>query len=347
MGAVAMHEKRSFSLRAALRRCLTENARRGKRQARRRAHTAARRDHPRDSIGIIVQACKNHDDKLLKAIYRIQTGLTLGKIMASELGNSNSGTRRSRRNIMKMGAILTFAALNSVSKTDPASANCGNDKPVGKGCDAPANCFLKGTTIRTVSGDRKIEDLAIGDSLPTMFGGVRPVQWIGRYRYTKSDPSKPWAESVLPVRIARSALGPNVPTADLYVTALHCVLFDGVLVPAEKLINGTTITRFEHKGDKIEFFHIKLENHEVIYAEGAPVETLLNVTESAVNFVEYSRLYGMPPSEETPCVPVVPIDCGRVELMSRARSALSPWIDFRNQADVVRDRLEEGAYSLV
>ncbi len=29
--------------------------------------------------------------------------------------------------------------------------------------------------------------------------------------------------------------------------------------------------------------------------------------------------------------------------MSRFRSALSPWIDFRNEADVARDRLEEGA----
>ena len=81
------------------------------------------------------------------------------------------------------------------------------------------NCFLKGTKIRTAEGERKIEDLAIGDLLPTMFGGLRPVQWIGRYPVKKSDPSKPWAESALPVRIARSALAPNVPHADLYVTA--------------------------------------------------------------------------------------------------------------------------------
>jgi hypothetical protein len=28
-------------------------------------------------------------------------------------------------------------------------------------------------------------------------------------------------------------------------------------------------------------------------------------------------------------------------LKSRLRSALSPWTDFRNQADVIRDRMEE------
>ena len=262
---------------------------------------------------------------------------------------TSEATHRTRRNTVKMGAILAFAALGSVSKTGPASANCGNDKPVGNGCDKGnvTNCFLKGTTIKTVSGGRKIEDLVVGDVLPTMFGGLRPVQWIGRYGYKKSDASKPWAENARPVRIARSALAPNVPHADLYVTGAHSLLIDGVLAPAELLINGSTITRYEPEGDELEFFHVKLESHDVIYAEGAPAETLLNVGESFVNFAEYFRLYGMPPREETPCTPVIPVHGGRVELMSRARSALSPWIDIRHRADVVRDRLEEGAYSLV
>jgi hypothetical protein len=97
----------------------------------------------------------------------------------------------------------------------------------------------------------------------------------------------------------------------------------------------------------MEFFHVKLESHDVIYAEGAPTESLLNVTESAVNFAEYLRQYGTPATEEARCAPYVHTCGGRVELMSRARSALSPWIDLRDQADVVRDRLEEGAYGLV
>ena len=209
----------------------------------------------------------------------------------------NPGAQRTRRNTMKMGAILAFAALGSVSKTDPASANCGNNgKLVGNGCAKgnATNCFLKGTTIRTVSGDRKIEDLAIGDLLPTMFGGLRPIQWIGRYPIKKSDPSKPWVKDALPIRIARSALGPELPHADLYVTGGHSLLIDGVLVPADMLLNGTTITRYEPESDAMELFHIKLESHDVIYAEGAPVETLLTVRDSWVNFAEYFRQYGTP-----------------------------------------------------
>ena len=259
----------------------------------------------------------------------------------------NLGTQRTRRNIMKMGAILSLAALQNVSKTDPASANCGNDKPVGRGCasgDGP-NCFLKGTTIRTVSGDRKIEDLAIGDLLPTMFGGLRPIQWIGRYPRKKNDPSKPWVKNALPVRIARSALAPDLPRADLYVTAAHSLLIDGVLVPAEMLINGTTITRYEaSETDELEYFHIRLESHDVVYAEGVPAETLLNVEESAVNFADYFRRYGTATREEARCAPYVHAFGGREELKSRSRSALSPWIDLRNRADVVRDQLEERGF---
>jgi hypothetical protein len=96
-------------------------------------------------------------------------------------------------------------------------------------------------------------------------------------------------------------------------------------------------------GARLEFFHIKLESHDVVYAEGAPAETLADVDERAVNFAEYFRRYGTPTTEEARCAPLVHIG-GRRELKSRFRSALSPWIDLRNQADVVRDHLEERGF---
>jgi hypothetical protein len=128
--------------------------------------------------------------------------------------------------------------------------------------------------------------------------------------------------------------------------------------PAELLINGTTITRYDaSETDELEYFHIKLESHDVIYAEGAPAETLCgSVNESAINFADYLRQYGTPTQEELPCAPVIPVHGDsekstsygrREELKSRFRSALSPWIDFRNQADILRDKLEEGAFGPV
>jgi Hint domain len=272
------------------------------------------------------------------------------KVSGTNMSNDqeNLGAQRTRRNIVKAAPILASAVAVSLATTRTAfggndKGNNGNGNGNG-GNHNSANCFLKGTKILTADGERKIEDLANGDLLPTKFGGLRPIQWIGRYPRKKSDPSKPWVNDAMPVRIARSALAPELPRADLYVTAAHSLLIDGVLVPAEALINGTTITRYEaSETDELEFFHIRLESHDVVYAEGVPAETLLNVEESAVNFVEYLRRYGTPMTEEARCAPLVHIG-GRRELKSRFRSALSPWIDLRNRADAVRDQLEERGF---
>jgi Hint domain len=274
--------------------------------------------------------------------------------MTSEPTNSNAGMQRTRRNIMKMGAIAVPATLATVHSASASGGGLCAIFPIPFLCPPPGkrngpgngggggNCFLKGTKIQTATGERKIEDLAVGDLLPTMFGGLRPVQWIGRYPIKKSDPSKPWVKDALPIRIARSALGPELPHADLYVTGYHSLLIDSVLAPAATLINGTTIVRDEEREyDELEYFHVKLESHDVIYAEGVLAETLLEVTESAVNFADYLRQYGTPATDEARCAPYVYAFGGRDELKSRFRSALSPWIDLRNEADKFRDRIEE------
>jgi hypothetical protein len=260
----------------------------------------------------------------------------------TNLSELHLNARRTRRNVVKMGAILTSAAVASLATVKDGAAEDngeGKDKGKHKGDGGDVHCLMRGTTIKTADGDRKIEELAIGDLLPTMFGGLRPIQWIARYPLKKSDPSKPWVKGVLPVRISRSALAPDVPHTDLYVTGGHFVFIDGLLAPAGDLINGTSITRNERDCDELEFFHIKLESHDVIYAEGAPVDTLLNVDESAVNFAEYFRRYGVPETQETHCAPHVTYGGGRGEFKSRIRSAMSPWLDRREPLDVIRDRL--------
>jgi hypothetical protein len=218
-----------------------------------------------------------------------------------------------------------------------AHAQQGGNGQGGNGQGGKTHCFLRGTTIRTTGGDKKIEDLTAGTLLPTVFGGMRPIQWIGYYRFENRDPTKAWVKDILPVRVARSALGPDVPYADLFVTKAHPLLIDDVLVPVCNLINGTTISVYDARAvDKLEFFHI--ETHDVIYAEGAPCDTLLEVDESAVNFAEYLREYG-PPIPQTPCAPVYG---RRAEIKSRLRSAISPWFDRRQKLDIVLDKLEEG-----
>ena len=121
-------------------------------------------------------------------------------------------TARTRRNVVKLGAILVSVTAAQVAAAQPGNGNQngngngGNGNHNGWGNSDP-QCLLRGTTIATADGDRKIQDLKIGDLLPTMFGGVRPIQWIARYTYKKSDPAKPWVNSVLP--ISDCSLGPR------------------------------------------------------------------------------------------------------------------------------------------
>jgi hypothetical protein len=263
-----------------------------------------------------------------------------------------TGIQRSRRNLIKVGAIAGAAALASLTTPRLAAAGNGNGQGGngnGQGGNGQgAQCFLKGTNIWTAEGNRKVEDLSLGDLLPTVFGGICPIQWIGRYSLKKSDPTKAWVKKLLPVRVARSALDLDVPCADLYVTKEHALLIDDVLVTAGSLINGTTITVYDPRElDELEFFHIKLERHNAIYAEGTPCETMINVEETAVNFAEYFRDYGHPITQEARCAPLLRCNGGRSELRSRFRSAISPLIDRRQKVDIIRDELEERGIAIL
>jgi hypothetical protein len=51
---------------------------------------------------------------------------------------------------------------------------------------AAVPCFLRCTKIRTVDAERRIEDLLIGDLIPTALAATQPVQWIGSWRHNKN-----------------------------------------------------------------------------------------------------------------------------------------------------------------
>ena len=78
--------------------------------------------------------------------------------------------------------------------------------------------------------------------------------------------------------------------------------------------------------DVIEYFHIELETHEVVFAEGVAAETLQVVDgqETFANFVEYERLYGDAPRlPMKPFGPCLGYAGGRAELRGLLRLALS------------------------
>ncbi len=84
----------------------------------------------------------------------------------------------------------------------------------------------------------------------------------------------------------------GVPARDLWVSPEHALYIDGKLVPAGLLANGATIRQVESV-NRLEYFHIELEMHDVILAEGAPAETFVDCDNRFMfhNGDEFAALY--------------------------------------------------------
>lgn len=264
--------------------------------------------------------------------------------MQTETPNRVRGSRRDflTRNLLAAGGIVATA----LTRPNPANA-CFGRQGAGRGsCGRSAQCFLKGTKIRTSSGERNVEDLRAGDLLPTHFGGDKAIEWVGRYAYTRRDASLPWDQDARPVRISSSAIAPNVPARDLFVTSGHALYIDGALVPAGDLINGVSI-RLHNVDDvnELEYFHIKLDSHDLIVADGLACETLLIDSEKAAVNAEIGGSV-VAPVLETSCARLVYFSGRRGRILSRLRSAVSPWFDFRRKLDIIRDHLEDRAFQI-
>jgi hypothetical protein len=154
-----------------------------------------------------------------------------------------------------------------------------------------AMCLLEGTHVATPDGEQPVESLAIGDPVLTPEGGVRPVRWIGRQTIVAAfaDPLRSW-----PVCVAAGALGEGVPHRPLLLSPDHALLVDGLLVQAGALVNDTTITRVTDAPERFTYFHVELEDHALILAEGVPAETFVdNVTRRGFdNYAEYEARFG-------------------------------------------------------
>ena len=128
-------------------------------------------------------------------------------------------------------------------------------------------CFVGGTLISTPSGDREVSTIRVGDNVTLVTGLSAKVVWIGhrRSRGTTED---------APVVFCPNALGSSTPTRELRVSPDHAIFIDGVLVPAALLVNGSTI--FTADPGLVQYYHIELQEHGVILAEGAAAESYLD-----------------------------------------------------------------------
>jgi len=139
-----------------------------------------------------------------------------------------------------------------------------------------AVCFAEGTRILTSLGEAAVEDLRGGDLVVTVSGEgapMKPVLWVGRRRVQLAG--NPVADQLVPVRVKAGALAEGVPHRDLLVSPDHCLFLDGALVPARLLVNGRSIVA-EREFGAVTYYHVELETHDVLLAEGAAAESWLD-----------------------------------------------------------------------
>ena len=153
-----------------------------------------------------------------------------------------------------------------------------------------AACYARGTLIGATNGEVPVEALAIGNMVVTASGQPRPVTWIGRRsyagRFLAANPG------VQPIRFHASSLGNGLPRRDLLVSPEHAMFLDGLLIPARCLANGISIVQ-ERGLKRVDYYHVELDSHDVIVAEGAPSETFLDDAGRSMfhNASEFAALY--------------------------------------------------------
>ncbi len=143
-------------------------------------------------------------------------------------------------------------------------------------------CFVGGTLIETEHGSIPVEGLRAGTNVLNIDGDFKTLRIpISRKLCLQEVQANP---KLRPIRIMAGSLGIGLPERDLLVSRQHRMLVQSkiaermfgesdVLVPAIKLTELPGIF-VDETVKEVEYFHLLFDQHEVIYAEGAPTESL-------------------------------------------------------------------------
>lgn len=145
------------------------------------------------------------------------------------------------------------------------------------------SCLTAGTMVSTPAGEVPVECLCEGDYVSTLDSGARRIRWIGEA--TLHEDELALQPGLCPVRISPGALGPATPVRELCVAQEQRLLLSGPRVEqgfgeAEILVRsgllvGEPGVRLADPATPIRCFYLLLDRHEIIFANGLPVESLL------------------------------------------------------------------------
>lgn len=176
--------------------------------------------------------------------------------------------------------------------------NGPNTITIGQDVTGPTNasgdfedvpCFVSGTLIETQNGPVRVEDLQAEDQVLTYDHGYQPIRWIGSR--TLDQATLRQNPKLKPILIRADALGAGFPKQDLIVSPQHRVLVSSaiamrmfdckeVLIPANKLLPLNGVETLNSGSETIQYFHILFEDHEIIWSNGSPTESLFTGAEA-------------------------------------------------------------------
>lgn len=163
-----------------------------------------------------------------------------------------------------MGADLDYTLVSIDSAPEPVPL-----------VDLVCVSFARGTMISLADGrQRPIESLQPGDRVLTRDHGPQPVRWLGKATLRAVG-------SFAPIIISAGTLGNS---GDLIVSPHHRIFLyqrnrrpgletAEILIQAKHLIDNDKV--FQREGGYVDYFSIVFDQHEIIYAEGVPAESLL------------------------------------------------------------------------
>ena len=174
---------------------------------------------------------------------------------------------------------ITYTGSDGRSHTIRIDANSQN----GTGVVSVIPCFARGTAILTDDGERPVEALCAGDRVICGDGQAREIRWVGG-RILDADTLRNHPEA-LPILFCENSLGEGLPSRNLRLSPQHRVLLSDwraellfgepeVLVSAKSMINDRDI-RPEYDCTSVEYFHILLDSHDTVFANGVACESLM------------------------------------------------------------------------
>ena len=177
-----------------------------------------------------------------------------------------------------LNTTLTITALGDGAFTSPITS-----LPV----TSFIPCFTGGTRILTSEGEVLVENLNDGDQI-SLYDDASDTSTFATllrvFRRKLSAAELKMNPKLLPVRVCAGALGNGLPLHDLLVSRQHRMLVCSKIVErmfevSEVLIPAVNLTDLpgifiDHEAEDVEYFHLLFAQHEVIYAEGAPTESL-------------------------------------------------------------------------